>query len=302
MDRREFVRTGAGVAVGTVIAGASGCRDSGPSGPGGSGPPVTFGFFTDLHVSTRAPAGTRHYDDALEKAEAFLSTVEQSSARFLVMGGDYIDHVGMSRAEAQADLRRIEEVMRDAALPRYHVLGNHCLDQLTKEELREVLPGEVGFFSWDLGGVHFVVLDACYTADRDDAHYARGEFDYRDTWVGPAQRAWLRDDLAAATGPVVVFAHQRLSGAGEQFVNNAAEVRTIMERAGNVVAVFTGHSHVNDLRVISGIPYFAMMAAVEQPFPAMAHALVQVSPRDGEVVVDGFGLQRSYPSPPVAPS
>jgi len=46
-------------------------------------------------------------------------------------------------------------------------------------------------------------------------------------------------------------------------VKNNKEVRSLLESSGNVIAVFQGHSHQNDLNTIGGIHYCTLVAMVE---------------------------------------
>jgi len=45
------------------------------------------------------------------------------------------------------------------------------------------------YFSLDHGGVHFVVLDACYR--KDGISYDAGKFDWKDTDIPAVEREWL---------------------------------------------------------------------------------------------------------------
>jgi alkaline phosphatase len=136
------------------------------------------------------------------------------------------------------------------------------------------------------GGVRFVVLDASYKSDGSD--YDHGNFDWTDTNIDAPQLAWLAGTLAASAQPAVIFVHQPLDGTGDLFVKNAAEVREVLERAGNVLAVFQGHRHEGAFSTINGIPYFTFKALVEGAGPwNSAYSIVDVMP-DLSVRVLGY--------------
>jgi alkaline phosphatase len=137
------------------------------------------------------------------------------------------------------------------------VLGNHCVDTLTKDEFLGGVGQARSFYSFDREGVHFVVLDACYRADGEP--YGRRNFTWTDANVPPAELEWLEADLQASTGAAIVFAHQRLDVATDHGVRNGAAVRQVLERSGRVVAVLQGHNHQNDYREINGIHYAALV-------------------------------------------
>lgn len=63
-------------------------------------------------------------------------------------------------------------------------------------------------YSFDVGGFHFVVLDACFNSDGQA--YGRNNFKWTDANIPEKHVDWLRADLKATTGKTIVFAHQRL--------------------------------------------------------------------------------------------
>ena len=90
---------------------------------------------------------------------------------------------------------------------RHHVLGNHCVDTLTKEEFLDRVGQERSFYSFDVGGYHFVVLDACFRSDGQP--YGRKNFEWTDANIPAHEVEWLEADLASTSRPTIVFAHQR---------------------------------------------------------------------------------------------
>ena len=172
------------------------------------------------------------------------------------------------------------------------MLGNHCVDTLTKGEFLGRVGQERSYFSFDAGGWHFVVLDACFRSDGEP--YGRKNFEWTDPNIPAHEVEWLRADLASAPGPVIVFAHQRLDVGSPYGVKNAAEVRSVLEGSGRVRAVFQGHSHKNDFNEIGGIPYVTLVAMVEgSGAESSGYALVEVG-ESGAIRVRGFRKQADY--------
>jgi len=150
------------------------------------------------------------------------------------------------------------------------VLGNHDMDSLSKSQFlagveNTGIDAGRSYYSFDLNGVHFVVLDANYDSDGTD--YDHGNFDWTDANIPPAELQWLRRDLAAARGIAIVFVHQPLDGTGSYYVKNAADVRQVLEESGSVPAVFQGHRHEGGYSRIRGIHYYTLKAMVEGPGP-----------------------------------
>jgi alkaline phosphatase len=144
---------------------------------------------------------------------------------------------------------------------RHYVLGNHCVDTLNKQEFLGGVDREKSYYSFRRQGWHFIVLDACFRSD--GVAYQRRNFDWKDANISAEELEWLTADLQQGKEPVIVFAHQRLDVADAHGVRNAPDVRRILERSGRVRAVFQGHSHQNDLKLLEGIPYCTLVAMVE---------------------------------------
>src|SRR5690606_31218172 len=154
--------------------------------------------------------------------------------------GDLIDKDEAIEREVDF-LRTIDAAYARFPCERHYVLGNHCVDTLTKAEFLEHTGATAPHYAFDAGRFHIVVLDACYRADGQP--YGRGNSEWKDANLPADQIDWLRADLARTDRPTIVFAHQRLDGEGDYYVNNAVAVREVLEASGKVLAVFQGHSH-----------------------------------------------------------
>jgi predicted phosphodiesterase len=223
-------------------------------------PRLRIGLITDLHYADKEPAGTRHYRETLSKLEEAAAQFAQDQATMLVELGDLIDAADSVDVE-QVYLKTINQKFSAICQDRHYVLGNHCVDTLKKEEFLGGVEQENSYYSFDRSGIHFVVLDACFRSDGEA--YGRKNFQWTDTNIPIAELEWLAADLKANDKPVIVFAHQRLDVSNNYGVKNNAEVRTILESSGKVLAVFQGHNHQNDLKQIGGIHYCTLLAMVE---------------------------------------
>lgn len=101
----------------------------------------------------------------------------------------------------------------------------------------------------------------------------------------------MQTELAAAKGPVVIFAHQRLDDSPSHNVKNAVAVRDMLEKSGKALAVFQGHSHKNDYQQIAGIHYCTLVAMVEgSGIENSGYTLLDVMP-DHSLRLHGFRRQ-----------
>jgi predicted phosphodiesterase len=253
---------------------------------------VRFGMVTDVHFADINPNGARSYRESDRKLAECVSVMNDRRVDFLVELGDFKDQDQVpNEARTLGFLRHIESVLALFKGPRYHVMGNHDVDSLSKAQFLSIArspaetPGQA-HHSFAQKGVRFVVLDADHKADGSD--YDRGNFDWGDANIDAAQLAWLERTLASSREPAVLFIHQQLDGEGAYYVKNAAAVRSILEAPGNVLAVFQGHRHEGAYSVINGIPYYTLKGVIEGIGPdANAYAIVDVRD-DGSVWVTGY--------------
>ena len=249
-------------------------------------PLVRFGAVTDLHCADLAPFNSPlkvsehiYYRESLRKLKKAVAVMNAREVDFMIELGDFKD-LTQNKAATLPILDQAEAEFAKFDGPRYHVLGNHDMDCLSKAEFfahvknYDAVSGQhvnptSGYYSFVKNGVTFVVLDACHT--KDGADYT-GNPSMNWVWyeakVSDAELAWLEATLKAAPGPAVVFCHQRLdpkaggSDVPTRFLGtlNAAEVRAILEKSKKVKAVFTGHEHTGGVCNLNGIVYHSLVA------------------------------------------
>lgn len=261
-------------------------------------PLFQIGLMTDLHYADKPATKTRFYREALTKIDEAVSTFNQKGPAFVVELGDLIDAAPTVEQEI-VWLQTIEKRYAVLSMPRHYVLGNHCVTTLTKDEFASHTgASKSSNYTFDHGGIRFVILDACFR--EDGTSYGRNNFHWQDTHIPDHQLEWLKTQLSSMPGPVIIFAHQRLDNNPAHAVKNAAAVRSILEKAGNVLAVFQGHSHKNDYQQIAGIHYTTLVAMVEgSGRENSGYALLDVLP-DRSLKLHGFRRQaiRNFdPSP-----
>ena len=147
-------------------------------------------------------------------------------------------------------------------------------------------------YTFDRGGYHFVALDCCYRSDHQP--YQRKNFVWTDSNIPPEELEWLKSDLKEAAKPTIVFTHQRLDVSNDHGVKNCVEVRKVLEDSSNVLAVFQGHSHKNELNQIQGIHYCTLQAMVEGAGPeSSGYSSIEIDDQK-TIRVAGFRKQANY--------
>jgi Icc protein len=256
---------------------------------------ITLGIVTDLHLGPEARHEGKlrkltHLAPAL--AVEFVRCMNDEVRPDLVVNlGDDIEDE--SRAADLARYGQCQDILSRARAPLVNVAGNHDMIHLNREDLNRFWrrSGPL-YYSFDVGGWHFVVL---HTIERKDV----------DIRVPEPQLEWLRADLAAAGGPAVVLMHH---SASEQslddsrwwpgrshlaLVRERSELRRLFRESGRVRAVYNGHLHWNHLDVIDGIAYVTVQSLIENVEedapgrPAASHAVVHLDDRRMVVRVRG---------------
>ncbi len=285
LGRRAFLEHGTLILAAAAVGGSTDLRAAEPA-------KLRVGLITDLHHADKAPAGTRHYRETLSKLQEAGEHFRQSQADFVVELGDLID----AAATVETELAYLKTINREFSAihkNRHYVLGNHCVDTLTKDEFLGGVEQPKSYYSFDRAGIHFIVLDACFRSDGQP--YGRKNSKWSDANIPPAELEWLAADLKANDRPVVVFAHQRLDVSNDHGVKNCAEIRKLFESSsGKVLAVFQGHSHQNELKDVNGIHYVTLLAMIEgSGAENNGYSLLDITPT-GTLYLHGFRKQRTH--------
>jgi len=196
---------------------------------------VKFGVLSDVHVPTM--------HDAKERLTAFVDSMKTAKPDFVVDLGDF----GTPAPKYAYGF----EIWNSIPVPKYHVIGNHEMDGgFSLKQALEYRKMTSSYYSFEQKGFNFIVLDGNDKKSPDVKGYQEH--------LNPPQIAWLRDELAKAKGPIVIFSHQ---GLGKDGVDNAEEVRQILEnhnakaKKNKVIANFYGHIHYDRADNINGIWY-----------------------------------------------
>ena len=265
MKRRNFIITTSSVVAGLSLRCSPFNKDDIQS--------IKIGLITDLHYADRVPeeGNSRYYRESLDKLAECVEVMNEHKVDFFIQLGDFKDQ------DVQPDEKRTLEYLRDVERefckfngPVFHVLGNHDHDSITKYQYLRLVKNwgfeqAQSYYSYDMKGFHFVVLDANYM--NDGTPYNNGNFNWKDTYIPNNQLEWLEEDLHQnSKKPCVVFVHQRLDDIDadkSHFIKNANEVRAVFKNQNNVLLVLQGHDHRGAMNTIDEVFYYTLKAAVE---------------------------------------
>lgn len=287
ISRRKFLVLTGAATTGFFISPAMGALND-------TQPLIRFGMLSDVHYADREAAGPRYYRQSLSKMKECIDLMNHEKVDFIIELGDFKDQDAVSNeAHTLKYLSDIENAFHQFNGPTYHVLGNHDMDSISKKQfLSRVtntgIAASESYYSFNLKGFHFIVLDGNFT--REGISYDHGNFSWDNTRIPDHEIKWLKEDLQINNLPVIVFIHQMLddSKSKEQSVQNAAEVRQVLEQSGKVVCVFQGHVHEERYNLINNIHYCSMMAMVDyEGLENNSYSIVSLY-KDGSLAIDGY--------------
>lgn len=257
-------------------------------------PVIRFGMLSDVHYADREPAGERFYRQSLSKVKEAVDQMNHQNVDFLIELGDFKDQdTTPNEANTLNYLTNIESVFQKFEGPTYHVLGNHDMDGISKQQFLESventdIPSTKSYYSFNRKKIHFVVLDGNFT--KEGKSYDHGNFSWEDASIPDEEISWLRNDLSQNKFPVIVFIHQMLDDSKnvKQAVQNAAEIRQILEQSEKVLCVLQGHVHEERYNLINGIHYYSVNAVVDGDGPENSAYMIVDVYKDGSLKIDGY--------------
>lgn len=232
-----------------------------------------------------------------QRLSAFVEAMNAWPADFVIELGDFVNGWVVLGANL-GDPYRIPQILEEAEAiyarfdgPRYHVIGNHDVYNLSKEEYLERVNITSTYYSFNAGAYHFVVLDVQYDEEGNDLAYTytgvRG-------FLPQVELDWLREDLSSTDDPTIVCVHQMLdtepTQAGWTLIGNNKEVQGVLAESGVVIAVFQGHDHANRYSLIDGIHYITFEALVDEGAPP-SWAKVTLDQVSRMIEIEGEGDQ-----------
>ena len=181
----------------------------------------------------------------------------------------------------------------------------HGGEDITKAEFVKATGIGGRYYSFDVRGWHFIVLDG--NNWRGETAVAEGRDGVAGAyWIDDGQKKWLADDLAANRGKIkVVFSHQELHhtakegspqggdrpfpavGKENSYIDNGWVIRQLFEADGRVLVCFAGHKHRNRWMVRGGVHYITLAAT------HWGGSYAKVTLAD-KLRIEGVGNQRSY--------
>lgn len=170
------------------------------------------------------------------------------------------------------NLNFIWEMLKNIKVPFYSLAGNHDLRSMSsRTEVEQIMGYEHSTFSVNMLGYHFVFLGL-------DVNETLGvEFGgiFKTQFIAKEDLEWLKNDLERNNLPSVIFTHFGIAeddmkgnwwfakSPDHALLGNRKEVKEILKKDKNLLAVFSGHQHWTKKKVEDGINYYVVGSLTE---------------------------------------
>ncbi len=250
MGRRRFLEGVGATALLTASGYASPCATVGT---------VKFLAFSDIHYRF----SPRPKEQTVANLEKIIARAQRANVDFVVQLGDY--------AEKPTEDADFIAMLGKFGRPCHTVFGNHEWDNTPYDQVLAAFGMKSPHHSFEVKGWKFIACDPNYFKEADGCHhYSNGNHRTRSkdalmSYMPEEQIEWLKGEIAAASGPVVIMSHQSFDR-DRGSVPNCAAVRQVIDEAnartpGKVRLVMNGHHHCNYLSFRRGVPYFELNSA-----------------------------------------
>lgn len=235
-------------------------------------------IFSDLHYAPTRPVNNgsvitwKMTEFALQLLEKLTNKINKEIKPDLVLNlGDLIEDFNDKKLDLD-NMKFIWKKFQKIKAPFYSATGNHDLRSMDKREEAEKIMGyDHSTYSFDCNGYHFVVLGM--EVDIEKGKECGGIF--KTNSVSQEDIVWLKKDLKKNKLPCVICTHFGLAEddmkgnrwfekhPDHALLNNREQVKSILKKDKNVLAVFSGHQHWTKTTIEEGIPYFVIGSMTE---------------------------------------
>ncbi len=306
LDRRSFLRVSSAAAAAAVVSGMtphsfSPIRIARAAGPGKD---LRIAYISDSHLY-RTELNDRFVRSILRAVDDVNKLDPQPD--FVFYGGDLAQ---LGQAE---ELELGAQILKEVKAPVRMMVGEHDWYLDMGEKWQELFGAPT--YSFDLKGVHFVVLNSVIEEDfwtprglspmeRMRTVAGLDNHNQRSFTVGAEQRKWLEKDLSAfkSDQPLVVFSHSPLYKLYKNWnfwTDDADEVQAILQRF-KKVTVIHGHTHQVLSNHIGNIDFHGLLSTA-WPWPYAPQGLpeltIQMDRPDPFNPSDGCGDGEIYVHP-----
>lgn len=250
---------------------------------------IKFGVITDVHQG--------YTTDVFKRLPIFINAATEEDVDFIIQLGDFT--LFMNEAGGGSFL----DIWNSFDGPKYCVLGNHDMDRNSKQEAMDFLGIESNYYTFDMHGIHFIVMDDNHIklADGSFIDYDNGNYyDANRDWFGDEQLAWVTQDLANTDQATVIFRHAGIHDSQQADLENIVAEANSNAGYKKVLLALNGHGHDDEEEIHDDVPYVEIPSASyvwnhqPEPYTTVQFAIVTINTTNGTLEIDGRSEDVEY--------
>lgn len=235
-------------------------------------------IFSDIHYALERPVNNGSIIDrklteyAVPLLESLTDKINNDIKPDVAINlGDLVEDFNDHDKDV-VNLNFIWNMLKDINAPFYSAIGNHDLRSMSsKTEVEQIMGYEHSTFSVDILGYHFVFLGL----DVNNKENVESGGILKTRCISEEDLEWLKNDLAKNELPYLIFTHYGLAednmkgnwwfekNPDHAVLGNRKEVKEILKRNKNLIAVFSGHQHWTKRIVEDDISYYVVGSLTE---------------------------------------
>lgn len=250
---------------------------------------MKIAIITDIHHGPKSHTKETGWG-GIATMEAFVEHANAVGADLLLDLGDHI-----SDTEHATDVRaatEVADVLAQFKGPRYHVLGNHDVVNLSVADNEAIFGQSMQSQVVDLGAARLILWQPGVKALLPEGFSNASD-----------NLSWLVETLKADSKPAIIASHVPLSGHSQignfYFEHNPqystypdhADIRAAVEETGNAALWLAGHVHWNTVTTVAGVQHITIQSMAERftTAPATANAFAILDIDNGEAALTVHG-------------
>lgn len=235
-------------------------------------------IFSDLHYAPVRPVNNgsvidrKLTDFALPLLEKLIEKINNDIKPDIVFNlGDLVEDFN-DKQQDLANLKLIWNKVKEIKHPFYSLAGNHDLRSMdNRVEVEKIMGYKHSTFSVDFEGYHFILLGLEVKPDLGRAYGGI----FKTQFLSDEDLIWLRNDLKNNSLPVIVLSHFGIAeddmkgnwwferNPDHALLGNRKELKEILIKDKNLIAVFSGHQHWTKSHIENGINYYVIGSLTE---------------------------------------
>lgn len=234
-------------------------------------------IFSDIHYASKLPIDkssktkrklTHH---ALALVNKLIDIINDKMPDLAINLGDLIEDSKNHDTDLR-DFNYIWKVLKNIKVPFYSTIGNHDLRSMTsKKEIEQIMGYESATYSINLNGYHFVFLGL---EVNNQLNATEGGI-LKTRFVPDEDIEWLKKDLVENQLPCLIFNHYGIAedsmknnfwfenNPNHALLSNRQQIKNILARDGNIIAVFSGHQHWTKKLSENGLDFYVIGSLTE---------------------------------------